>query len=117
MPCDPNLPQENTLCDAGQVRAPLQGLKALVDAIAATFAAQIAGVSTPNPGAPATVSVSVIGNTLRFSSGIPRGNDGMQGIPGDPGMQGPPFANDPPTLADMEVMRAKVNELILAQRR
>ena len=27
------------------------------------------------------------------------------------------FANDPPTLADMETMRAKVNELILALRR
>ena len=28
-----------------------------------------------------------------------------------------PFANDPPTLADIEVLRAKVNELILALRR
>ena len=28
-----------------------------------------------------------------------------------------PFTNDPPTLADIEVMRAKVNELILAARR
>lgn len=26
-------------------------------------------------------------------------------------------ANDPPTLADLEVLRAKVNELILAARR
>ena len=28
-----------------------------------------------------------------------------------------PFTNDPPTLADMELMRAKYNELVLAQRR
>ena len=28
-----------------------------------------------------------------------------------------PFTNDPPTLADMELLRAKLNELILAQRR
>ena len=28
-----------------------------------------------------------------------------------------PFANDPPTLADLEVMRAKLNEVILALRR
>jgi len=28
-----------------------------------------------------------------------------------------PFTNDPPTLADIEVVRAKINELILAQRR
>lgn len=28
-----------------------------------------------------------------------------------------PFANDPPTLADIEVLRAKMNELIVALRR
>lgn len=28
-----------------------------------------------------------------------------------------PFANDPPTLADMETMRAKFNELVLVARR
>ena len=28
-----------------------------------------------------------------------------------------PFANDPPTLADMELMRAKMNETLLAMRR
>ena len=30
---------------------------------------------------------------------------------------GTPFTNDPPTLADMELMRAKYNELLLAARR
>ena len=29
----------------------------------------------------------------------------------------PPFTNDPPTLADLEVVRAKINELVLALRR
>ena len=28
-----------------------------------------------------------------------------------------PFSNDPPTLADFEVLRAKINELILNGRR
>ena len=28
-----------------------------------------------------------------------------------------PFTNDPPTLADLEVVRAKINEMLLAQRR
>jgi len=28
-----------------------------------------------------------------------------------------PFANDPPTLADLEVVRAKINEMLLTQRR
>ena len=71
--------------------------------------------------------------------------DGTNGSDGAPGAQGPPgevsnaqltsaingtsnnsngvatldtaFVNDPPTLADMELMRAKVNELIQALRR
>ncbi len=29
----------------------------------------------------------------------------------------PLFANDPPTLADLELLRAKINELLLAARR
>ena len=73
------------------------------------------------------------------------GNDGAQGPQGPEGPQGPtgevtnaalasaiagtsantngvatldmPFTNDPPTLADIEVLRAKINERILAQRR
>ena len=32
MPYDPNLPQENTLIDAAQMRAQLQALKAFIDA-------------------------------------------------------------------------------------
>ena len=73
------------------------------------------------------------------------GTNGTNGSDGAPGAQGPPgevsnaqltsaingtsnnsngvatldtaFVNDPPTLADMELMRAKVNELIQALRR
>jgi hypothetical protein len=107
------------------------------------------GVSTLNPGDPATVSTSFDGSNVRFQFGIPRGATGADGPPGpqgpqgndgSQGMQGPtgevsnaalaaaiagtsnntnavatldtPFA-DP----DMETMRAKINELILAQRR
>ena len=115
------------------------------------------GVSTLNPGDAATVSTSFDGSNVRFTFGIPRGNDGSQGPQGNTGNDGPqgpqgpdgpqgpagevtnaalesaiagtsantngvatldmPFTNDPPTLADIEVLRAKVNELILAQRR
>ena len=35
MPFDPNLPQENTLIDAAQMRAQLNGLKELIDNIPA----------------------------------------------------------------------------------
>jgi len=70
------------------------------------------------------------------------GTDGAPGAPGTPGAPGEvsnaqlstaingtssntnavatidsPFVNDPPTLADLETMRAKMNELILALRR
>jgi hypothetical protein len=69
----------------------------------------------------------------------PQGNDGPQGPPGNNGEVSnadlataiattssnsdavatldTPFTNDPPTLADIEVLRAKVNELISALRR
>ena len=75
----------------------------------------------------------------------PQGIDGPQGIAGPPGPQGlpgevtdaalaaaiagtsanangvatldTPFTNDPASLVDMEVLRAKINELITAQRR
>ena len=116
--------------------------------------AVVDGVSTLNPGDPATVSTSFDGSNVHFQFGIPRGNVGNQGPQGNDGAQGPqgqegpqgatgevtnaalaaaiagtsnntngvatldtPFTNDPPTLADMEVLRAKFNEMILAQRR
>jgi hypothetical protein len=93
-------------------------------------------VTTLDPWQAAWVSGWFDGFTVHFSFGIPRGNDGIQGPPGEVsaaqlnsaiagtsnnsntvGTLDSPFANDPPTLADMEVMRAKMNELILALRR
>jgi hypothetical protein len=38
-------------------------------------------VNTLNPGDPATVSVSVVGDTMHLTFGIPRGADGAQGPP------------------------------------
>ena len=105
---------------------------------------------TGNPGDPAMVGLSVFGNTLHFTFGLPCGADGGQGPPGNngndgaTGLQGPPgevsnaqltsaingrSANsngvatldsafsDPPSFADYEALRAKVNELILNGRR
>jgi hypothetical protein len=101
---DPSLPQAGTEIDAVQMRSQLNGLKALIDAIVTLTAAQIDGVNTVNPGDPASVIVSVIGNTLHFTFDIPRGqeglpgsngSDGAQGVPGiqgQQGAQGPPFA-------------------------
>ena len=188
---DPTKPQAGTEIDAVEMRGQLNGLHDLITAIVQITAAQVDGVTTVNPGVPAAVSVSVIGNSLHFTFAIPRGNDGTQGNPGVTGPQGPPFAqaivdavntlqpgtdatvsasfdgtnvhltfgiprgaegtqgpmgevtsaqlaaaiigtsnntnavatmdtpftNDPPTLADLELMRTKYNELVLAARR
>jgi len=100
-------------------------------------------VTTLNPGDAATVGVSFDGTNVRFTFGIPRGNDGSQGQPGNngsDGAQGPPGeisqaqlnsaisgtsanTNSVSTLdtgfadPDMEALRLKVNEMILNGRR
>lgn len=88
MPFDPNLPQENTPADAVQMRNQLNGLKAIIDAIASINAAVVDGVTTLPPGDPATVSLSVTGNTLHFTFSIPQGDSGPQGQQGPQGVPG-----------------------------
>jgi hypothetical protein len=89
MPFDPNLPQESTTADAGQMRSQFNGLKDLIDAIPTVTAAQVDAVSTLDPSNPANASASVVGNTLHFTFGLPRGNDGNQGGAGPVGPEGP----------------------------
>ncbi len=93
MPYDPNLPQENTLADAVQMRSQLNGLKDLIDSIPAgppgqngsdgtsVTGAIIDGTNTLNPGDAAQVSVSWDGANVRFTFGIPRGQDGASPTP------------------------------------
>jgi len=50
-------------------------------------------VSTLNPGDYATVNASFDGTSVRFSFGIPRGNDGSSGSNGSDGAPGAPFTN------------------------
>jgi len=76
---DPNLPLANTEIDAVQMRSQLQGLKALIDAILTITAAQVDGMNTQPEGDPASVSVSVTGNTLHFTFAIPQGQTGPPG--------------------------------------
>ncbi len=117
----------------------IQGIPGDTGAQGPPFAqAIIDAVSTLDPGQPATAQVGFDGNNVHFTFGIPRGETGGTG---DQGQQGPPgevtlgqmqaatsantnsvstldttFTNDPPTLADFEALRSKVNELILALR-
>ncbi len=89
---DPNLPQENTLADAAQMRSQLNGLKALIDAILTVTAAQVDSTNTLPQGSPANASVSLIGNALHFTFEIPQGQEGLPGQAGQDGSIGPPFA-------------------------
>lgn len=95
--------------------------------------AVVDAVNTLNPGVPATVSTSFDGTNVRFTFGLPQGADGAPGEVSNATLAAAiagtsantngvatldvPFTNDPPTLADMELLRAKINEMILAQRR
>ncbi|HBJ87415.1 MAG TPA: hypothetical protein DDZ88_26875 [Verrucomicrobiales bacterium] len=98
------------------------------------------GVSTLDPGQPATVQTNFDGSNVRFTFGIPRGQDGSDGSNGTEGAQGPPGevsqaqldsaingtsanTNNVSTLdaafgdPEMEALRQKLNELILNGRR
>jgi hypothetical protein len=96
--------------------------------------AVVDGVTTLDPGQPATVQTSFDGNNVRFQFGIPRGNDGSNGNDGSPGevtnadlnsaISGTSNnTNSVSTLdtgfadSDMEALRQKLNELIQAARR
>ncbi len=96
---DPAQPASNSALSSLVMRAQLTSLKALIDAVVTLTAAQIDGVSTVNPGDPASVGLTVNGGTLHFTFSIPRGQEGLPGNPGGDGgtgatgPQGPPFAN------------------------
>lgn len=96
--------------------------------------AVVDGVATLEPGEPATVDATFDGTDVRFSFGIPRGNDGAEGPSGPPGeitqaqldaaIEGTsPNTNAISTLdstfadPDLESVREKLNELILNGRR
>jgi hypothetical protein len=119
-------PQGGNGNDGGQGPQGIQGppfAQALVD-----------GVTTLDPGQPATVQTNFDGSNVRFTFGIPRGNDGSNGNDGSPGevsqaqldnaISGTSAnTNSVGTLdsgfadADMESLRQKMNELISALRR
>jgi hypothetical protein len=92
----------NTLHFTFDIPQGQEGLPGLVGPAGPPFASAVVdGVTTLNPGDSATVSVSFDGSNVRFTFGIPRGNDGSQGQPGNngsdggqgpQGAQGPPFA-------------------------
>lgn len=96
---DPTIPQPGTEMDANQMRAQLNALKALIDAMSGVTSAVVDAVTTLDPGEPATVGISVSGTTLHVTFAIPRGDTGTQGSTGDagpPGDTGPAGTDGPP---------------------
>ena len=93
MPFDPSKPADHSPLVAAEMRAQLTGLKADIDAIPGITSVVVDSVTTVGPGESATVTVSVIGTVLHISLALPRGADGIPGLQGESGVQGPPFAN------------------------
>ena len=80
---DPNLPQENTVADAAQMRSQFNGLKALIDAVPA---------GPPGPEGPQGPA-GPAGPEGPMGATGPEGPQGPQGPQGDPG--GPPGPEGP----------------------
>jgi hypothetical protein len=95
-PFDPAQPSEGSPLASAVMRSQLTSLKTLIDAVAAILAAQVDGVTTLSPGEPAYATVALDGNTLRFTFGIPRGNDGPAGQEGQTGQEGQQGIPGPP---------------------
>ena len=74
--------------------------------------AEVDGVTTLNPGEPATVATSFYANVVHFTFGIPRGADGASGPPGEQGPQGVPGMEGPAGPAG-EVTTQQLNNAIL----
>jgi hypothetical protein len=142
MPFDPTKPANNSPNSSAEMRAQLNGLKSLIDALVTVNAAQVDGVTTLPAGDPATVSVSVTGSTLHFTFSIPQGYSGAEGPQGVPGEvtladlnnavlnvlnQSSANSNgvgtlaigisDPPTQSEVQQIANKLDELINALRR
>ena len=95
---DPNLPANFTPLASAEMRAQLNGLKDLIDAIQTITAAQVDATNTVPPGDPAAVTLSVAGGTLHFTFNIPQGANGADGINGSSGSdggEGPPGPEGP----------------------
>lgn len=86
MPFDPTKPAANSPNSSAEMRAQLNGLKDLIDAIQVGITHVVVdSVTTVPPSMPANVGVSLSGTELHFTFDIPQGNDGPTGATGQPG--------------------------------
>jgi len=166
MPYNPALPLPNSEIESAVLRNQFNGLKELIDAVPAgppgppgpqgntggtgpigppgpqgpPFAqAVVDGVTTLPPGADAAVEVSFDGTDVHFTFGLPAGEPGEQGPPGEvttevlnaalagvleaaaanssANSNGVATIDTPMVNPDSEILRLKLNEIILALRR
>lgn len=98
MPFDPTKPATGSPDSSAEMRAQLNGLHELIVPVGDAF---VDGVTTLNPGEPATATVAFTAGDLHFTFAIPAGSPGETGPAGagggtgDTGAQGPvgpPFA-------------------------
>jgi hypothetical protein len=79
MPFDPNYPPQDAEIESAPLRVQFTSLKTLIDAVPTITSAVVDAVNTLPAGDPAEVSVSVIGDVLHLSFGIPMGQSGPPG--------------------------------------
>jgi hypothetical protein len=79
MPFDPSQPAENSPLSSAVMRSQLNGLNTLIDAVTTISSAVVDAVNTLPAGDPAEVSVSVVGDVLHLTFGIPMGQSGPPG--------------------------------------
>lgn len=112
MPFDPAKPANNSPNSSAEMRAQLNGLKDLIDALptgAGISGAVVESVSTLPPGNPATATVSLVGGELRFNFALPEGATGPAGQQGNDGQQG---ATGPPgEVSQTDLNNATLNML------
>ena len=118
MPFDPNKPANNSPNSSAEMRAQLNGLKDLIDALptgAGITGAVIESVTTLPPGNPASATVSLVGSELRFTFALPEGATGpagQTGSTGNDGQQGPTGAQGPPgEVSQTDLNNATLNML------
>jgi hypothetical protein len=79
MPFDPAQPADHSPLSSAVMRSQLNGLNTLIAAVPTVTSAIVDAVNTLPPGDPAEVSVSVIGDVLHLTFGIPAGQSGPPG--------------------------------------
>jgi hypothetical protein len=112
MPFDPNKPANNSPNSSAEMRAQLNGLKDLIDALptgAGITGAVIESVTTLPPGNPASATVSLAGSELRFTFALPEGAVGPVGQTGNDGQQGP--QGPPGEVSQTDLNNATLNML------